>query len=149
MYTMFFKMHTAAGTINAALPDLNRIAAMGYNIIWVLPVMKNRDPINNGPGPGLQHRGLLHGRTGVRDEPGHEEFRRAGAYARDEGDTGYHPQPHELLASLRPGRPRLYREASQYWTYYQHQFLGQGEPLAGRVTSDGFVYYNGFSATRS
>ncbi|HEX7571693.1 MAG TPA: hypothetical protein VF514_01265, partial [Bacteroidota bacterium] len=46
MYTMFFKMHTTAGTINAALPDLNRIAAMGYNILWVLPVMKNRDPIN-------------------------------------------------------------------------------------------------------
>ncbi|HXX64573.1 MAG TPA: T9SS type A sorting domain-containing protein, partial [Bacteroidota bacterium] len=44
---------------------------------------------------------------------------------------------------------RAYREASEYWTYYQHQMitytgvnLGQ---LSQSVTSDGFVYYGGFS----
>jgi glycosidase len=143
MYTMFFKMHTASGTINAALPDLNRIAAMGYNILWVLPVMKNRDPINNGPGPGYN----IVDFTTVAPE-----------YGTNQDMKNFIAQAHALgmkvMLDITPNHTssshpfvldaRAYREASQYWTYYQHGFLGSGN-LSQAATSDGFVYYNGFS----
>jgi glycosidase len=143
MYTMFFKMHTASGTINAALPDLNRIAAMGYNILWVLPVMKNRDPINNGPGPGYN----IVDFTAVAPE-----------YGTNQDMKNFIAQAHSLgmkvILDITPNHTssshpfvldaRAFREASQYWTYYQHGFLGSGN-LSQAVTSDGFVYYGGFS----
>ncbi len=143
MYTMFFKMHTAAGTINAALPDLNRIAALGYNILWILPVMKNRDPINNGPGPGYQ---IV------------DFYTVAPEYGTNQDMKNFIAQAHALgmkvILDITPNHTssshpfvldaRTYGTASQYWTYYQHQFLGTGN-LTQAMTSDGFVYYNGFS----
>ncbi|HTY58526.1 MAG TPA: alpha-amylase family glycosyl hydrolase [Bacteroidota bacterium] len=143
MYTMFFKMHTAAGTINAALPDLHRIASMGYNILWILPVMKNRDPINNGPGPGYN----------ITDF-----YTVAPEYGTNQDMANFVAQAHALgmkvILDVTPNHTssshpfvldaRSYREASRYWTYYQHAVLGQGN-LSQSVTSDGFVYYNGFS----
>lgn len=143
MYTMFFKMHTAAGTINAALPDLNRIAAMGYNILWVLPVMKNRDPINNGPGPGYE---IV------------DFYTVAPEYGTNQDMKNFIAQAHSLgmkvILDITPNHTssshpfvldaRTYGAASQYWTYYQHAFLGTGN-LTQSMTSDGFVYYGGFS----
>jgi len=143
MYTMFFKMHTQAGTINAALPDLNRIAAMGYNILWVLPVMKNRDPINNGSGPGYN---IV------------DFYTVAPEYGTNQDMKNFIAQAHALgmkvILDITPNHTssshpfvldaRAFREASRYWTYYQHQFLGTGN-LSQAMTSDGFVYYSGFS----
>ena len=143
MYTMFFKMHTAAGTINAAIPDLRRIAAMGYNILWVLPVMKNRDPINNGPGPGYN---IIDFYTVAPEYGTNQDMKNFVAAA--------HALGMKVILDITPNHTssshpfvldaRTYREASQYWTYYQHAFLGQGN-LSQSMTSDGFVYYNGFS----
>jgi glycosidase len=143
MYTMFFKMHTAAGTINAALPDLNRIAAMGYNILWVLPVMKNRDLINNGPGPGYN---IV------------DFYTVAPEYGTNQDMKNFIAQAHSLgmkvILDITPNHTssshpfvldaRTFGVASQYWTYYQHQFLGTGMESQS-MTSDGFVYYSGNS----
>ena len=143
MYTMFFKMHTASGTINAALPDLNRIASMGYNILWVLPVMKNREPINNGSGPGYN----IVDFTTVAPE-----------YGTNQDMKNFIAQAHSLgmkvILDITPNHTssshpfvldaRTFGVASQYWTYYQHQFLGTGMESQS-MTSDGFVYYSGNS----
>ncbi len=144
MYTMFFKMHTASGTINAALPDLNRIAAMGYNILWILPVMKNRDPINNGPGPGYN---IV------------DFYTVAPEYGTNQDMKNFIAQAHALgmkvILDITPNHTssshpfvldaRTFGTASQYWTYYQHQIMEVGGNLSESMTSDGFVYYNGFS----
>ncbi len=143
MYTMFFKMHTQAGTINAALPDLHRIAAMGYNILWILPVMKNRDPINNGPGPGYEITDFY---TVAPEYGTNQDMKNFIAAA--------HALGMKVILDITPNHTssshpfvldaRTYREASQYWTYYQHQEMGTGN-LTQSMTSDGFVYYSGFS----
>jgi glycosidase len=143
MYTMFFKMHTQAGTINAALPDLHRIAAMGYSILWILPVMKNRDPINNGPGPGYEITDFY---TVAPEYGTNQDMKNFIAAA--------HALGMKVILDITPNHTssshpfvldaRTYREASQYWTYYQHQYLGTGN-LTQSMTSDGFVYYSGFS----
>jgi len=43
---------SAEGTLNAAAQHLSRIRDLGFNVIWMMPVMKNASPINNGFGPG-------------------------------------------------------------------------------------------------
>ncbi|HUI10307.1 MAG TPA: alpha-amylase family glycosyl hydrolase [Bacteroidota bacterium] len=143
MYCMFFKMHTPAGTINAALPDLNRIAAMGYNIIWVLPVMKNRDPINNGPGPGYE---IVDFYTVAPEYGTNQDMKNFIAAA--------HALGMKVILDITPNHTssshpfvldaRTFAQSSRYWTYYQHQIMGSGN-LSQVMTADGFVYYNGFS----
>lgn len=148
MYLLFFKMHTAAGTINAALPDLDRIAAMGYNIIWIMPVMKNNNTINNGPGPGYEIVDFL----SVAPEYGTtQDFKNFVSRAHQLGmkvildvtpNHTSHAHPFVLDA-------RAFRESSRYWTYYQHQMIsytgvGLGQ-LDQAITDDGFVYYGAFS----
>ena len=143
MYCMFFKMHTPAGTINAAVPDLNRIAAMGYNIIWVLPVMKNRDPINNGPGPGYN---IVDFYTVAPEYGTNQDMKNFIADAHALGmkvildvTPNHTSSSHPFVLDARTFGP-----ASRYWTYYQHQIMGGGN-LSQSMTADGFVYYNGFS----
>jgi len=148
MYLMFFKMHTTAGTINAATPDLDRIAAMGYNIIWVLPVMKNRDPINNGPGPGYNITDFYD----VAPEYGtNQDFKNFVTRAHQLGMKVILDVTPNHTSSSHPFvlDARIYREGSRYWTYYQHQIIpytggGLGE-MSQSITGDGFVYYGGFS----
>ncbi|MEW6510571.1 MAG: alpha-amylase family glycosyl hydrolase [Bacteroidota bacterium] len=148
MYSMFFKMHTPAGTINAAYPDLNRIAAMGYDIIWVLPVMKNRDPINNGPGPGYN---IIDFATVAPEYGTNDDMRNFISRAHQLGikvildiTPNHTSSSHPFVLDA-----RAFRESSRYWSYYQHQIIpysgtGFGE-LSQSITADGFVYYGAFS----
>jgi glycosidase len=146
---MFFKSHTPQGTISAALPDLNRIAAMGYNIIWLMPVMRNHFPINNGGGPGYD---IV------------DFYSVAPEYGTNLDLRGFIMRAHQLglkvILDITPnhssaGHPfaldaRTFRQDSRYWPYYQHQFItysggvGLGQ-LSEAITSDGFVYYGAFS----
>ena len=47
VYLMFFKAFTSTGTILAAIPNLDYIKAMGFNIIWVLPVTEIPGVVDN------------------------------------------------------------------------------------------------------
>ena len=148
LYEMFFKSHTPQGTINAAIPDLNRIAAMGYNIIWLMPVMRNRFPINNGGGPGYD---IV------------DYYTVAPEYGTNQDLRNFVAQAHQLgmkvILDITPnhssaGHPfvldaRTFGQDSRYWPYYQHQFINytgvQLGQLSQSMTSDGFVYYGPFS----
>lgn len=148
LYEMFFKSHTVQGTINAAYPDLTRIAAMGYNIIWLMPVMRNNYPINNGGGPGYD----------ITDF-----YSVAPEYGTNQDLSNFVARAHQLgmkvILDITPNHSsaghsfvtnaRMFGADSRYWSYYQHQFipytgvqLGQ---LSEAITSDGFVYYGPFS----
>ncbi len=148
LYEMFFKSHTPQGTINAAYPDLNRIAAMGYNIIWLMPVMHNRFPINNGGGPGYD----------IMDFYTVEPL-----YGTNQDLRNFIARAHQLglkvILDITPnhssaGHPfvldaRTFGQDSRYWPYYEHQFIpysgiGLGQ-LSEAITPDGFVYYGAFS----
>ena len=154
MYEMFFKSHTASGTINAAYPDLDRIAAIGYNIIWVMPVMANRLPINNGPGPGYEIVDFYN----VASEYGtNQDFRNF--------VTRAHQLGMKVILDVTPSHSssahpfvldgRTYRENSRYWPYYQHQIIPYSGISIGQFGSPpnhdqtlnpyGYVYYGPFS----
>jgi cyclomaltodextrinase / maltogenic alpha-amylase / neopullulanase len=148
LYEMFFKSHTPTGTITAAIPDLNRIAAMGYNIIWLMPVMRNRYPINNGTGPGYD---II------------DFYTVAPEYGTNDDLRNFIDRAHQLgmkvILDITPnhssaGHPfvldaRMFGRDSRYWPYYQHQYItyngiGLGQ-LSEAMTADGFVYYGAFS----
>jgi glycosidase len=154
LYEMFFKSHSPAGTFNGAYADLDRIAAIGYNIIWVMPIMDNNFPINNATGPGYD---IV------------DFYNVAPEYGTNQDFGNFVARAHQLgmkvILDVTPshssaGHPfvqdgRLYRENSRYWPYYQHQIIpysgisiGQfGSPPTHEQTlnSYGYVYYGPFS----
>jgi glycosidase len=148
LYEMFFKSHTPQGTINAAIPDLERIAAMGYDIIWVMPVMRNRDPINNDGGPGYN---IVDFYNVAAEYGANQDFKNFVARAHELGMKVILDVTPNHTSSSHPFvlDARVFRESSRYWSYYQHLFIPYNGPNLGNLqeasTSDGFVYYGPFS----
>ena len=145
LYEMFFKSFTPQGTINAAIPMLPYLKSLGVNILWVMPIMENASPINNRTGPGYNIKNFLK----VAPEYGtNDDFKNFVSQAHAVGlkvivdvtpnHTSYQ-HPFVLEA-------RQYRERSPYWSFYQHtQIPHNTNGLGQSTTSDGFVYYSGFS----
>jgi glycosidase len=147
MYEFFFKSATPQGTINAALPRLDFIASMGYNIIWVMPVMQNAFPINNGPGPGYDITDFY---TVAPEYGTNADFRNFVDHAHQLGlkvildVTPNHTSTHHpFVASV-----RSFRQNSPYWSYYQHQLVTNPNyhpDLSESITPDSlFVFYGAF-----
>jgi glycosidase len=145
LYEMFFKSFTPQGTINAAIPYLPYLKSLGVNIVWVMPIMENAFPINNGPGPGYNIKNF---------------YRVAPEYGTNQDFKNFVARAHELglkiILDVTPNHTsfahdfaqhaRLYRENSPYWRFYEHAMItsntnGMGDCL----TNDGFNYYCNFS----
>jgi glycosidase len=147
MYEMFFKSYTSQGTIRAAIPYLDRIAAMGYDIIWVMPVMKNL-VIDNGSGTGYN---IVDFYTVTPQYGTNQDFKDFVARAHELGMKVILDVTPNHTSSNHPFvlDARTFRENSRYWSYYQHQFITYNGPNFGNLqqdsTSDGFVYYGPFS----
>ncbi|HEY6190843.1 MAG TPA: alpha-amylase family glycosyl hydrolase [Bacteroidota bacterium] len=147
LYEFFFKSATPQGTINAALPKLDFIASMGYNIIWVMPVMDNAFPINNGPGPGYDIIDFYK----VAPEYGtNADFKNFVDHAHQLGlkvildVTPNHTSTHHPFVSS----VRSFRQNSPYWGFYQHQLITNPNYhpyISESLTPDSvFVYYSAF-----
>jgi cyclomaltodextrinase / maltogenic alpha-amylase / neopullulanase len=149
MYEFFFKSATPQGTITAALPRLDFIASMGYNIIWIMPVMKNAFPINNGPGPGYD---IVDFYTIAPEYGTNADFKNFVDRAHQLGlkvildVTPNHTSTHHPFVTS----VRTYRQNSPYWGFYQHQLVTNPNyhpELAEAITPDSlFVYYAAFSS---
>ncbi len=76
IYEVYVRSHTPEGTFKAIEPDLDRIAALGVDIVWFMPIHpigelnKKRKPGLPLCQPGLPHRepGIRH--TGGFSAPG-------------------------------------------------------------------------------
>ncbi len=147
IYSIFFKGLTSQGTINAALPYLNYIKNMGFNIIWILPVMQNAAPIDNGGGPGYN---IVDFYTVAREYGTNADFKNFVAQAHQLGlkvILDVTPN-HTSYAHPFVTEGRTYRTDSPHWTFYQHQIIPSGDNGVGpqSIDPDGFVYYGGFSS---
>jgi cyclomaltodextrinase / maltogenic alpha-amylase / neopullulanase len=152
MYEMFLQAQTPAGTFSSTIPDLDRIAAMGYNIIWVMPIMRTRIPIFP----------LL---------PGYEIvdfYATAPEYGTTQDFKNFVDRAHELgmkvILDITPNHyssahpfvqnAKFLGENSRYWNYSQHQIIPFNGPFLGQfgsppnhdqvLTPDGFGYYGPF-----
>lgn len=147
IYELFFNSFTPQQTISAATQRLDYLQEMGFNIIWVMPVMKNNQPIDNGPGPGYN---IVDFYTVAPQYGSNADFKNFVDKAHQLGmkvildvtpnHTSYnHPFVNDA---------RLFKTYSFYWNSYQHQLISNSNyhpNLSESITSDGFVYYGGFS----
>ncbi len=147
IYELFFNSFTPEKTINAATQRLEYIQQMGFNIIWVMPVMKNNQPMDNASGTGYN---IV------------DFYTVAPQYGSNQDFKAFVDRAHQLgmkvILDVTPNHTsfnhpfvvdaRLFPNYSFYWKFYQHQLISNSKynPNLGEVaTADNFVYYNGFS----
>lgn len=145
IYLMFFKAFTPAGTIQAAIANLPYIKAMGFNTIWVLPVTEVPGNIDNQINIGYNTIDFLKVETSLGTNQDYKNFVDAAHQLGIKiiqditpNHTGReHPFAQEAL---------LYKDYSQYWNYYQTEFIAHNTNGLGQcVTPQGIYYYCGFS----
>ena len=91
IYSVFVRNHTKEGTFQALEGDLDRLAALGTDIIWLMPIHPHRGGRPQGdagkslrhPGlprhqPGVRHAGGLHASGGGDPQAWHEVHHRRG-----------------------------------------------------------------------
>ncbi|HLP16571.1 MAG TPA: alpha-amylase family glycosyl hydrolase [Bacteroidota bacterium] len=144
VYFMFPKGITQTGTLNAAALKLAYVRDMGFNVVWLMPVMDNAYPIDNNIGPGYNITDFYH----VAPEYGtNQDFKNFVTQAHALGlkvildvtpnhSSRFHPWAEDARAN---------KTKSPYWNWYQHQSIPHNtNGLGEAVDSDGFYYYGGF-----
>ncbi len=145
LYELFFKSLTPQGTISAAMPYLPYLKSLGINIIWVMPVMENAAPIDNGSGTGYNIKNF---------------FKVAPEYGTNGDFKEFVRQAHTLglkvILDVTPNHTSYlhpfvveasqFREHSAYWDFYQHAQITNPNyhpNLSESPTAEGFVCYDG------
>ena len=122
IYFMFPKGVSQQGTLAAAATHLQRVKDLGFSVIWLMPVMKNASPINNGTGPGYNITDFY----AVAPEYGsNEDFR---AFM-----TQAHALGLKVILDITPNHSsrshpwavdaRAFGEDSPYWSWYEHTMI--------------------------
>ncbi|RKY91504.1 MAG: hypothetical protein DRQ01_07605 [Ignavibacteriae bacterium] len=144
IYLLFFKAFTPTGTIQAAIPNLDYIKAMGFNVIWVLPVTEIPGNVDNQINIGYNIIDFKKVETSLGTNEDYMEFvdeaHNLGIKVIQDitpNHTGrLHPFAQETL---------LYGDFSQYWNYYQTEFIPHNtNGLCQCWTTEAFYYYCGF-----
>ena len=145
IYLLFFKAFTPEGTIAAAIPNLDYIAAMGFNTIWVLPVMEIPGDVDNQINIGYYIEDFMQVESSYGTAQDYKDFVDA---AHDHGlkviqdVTPNHSGRVHAFAE----EAMLYGEYSQYWNYYQTDFIEHNtNGLDDCFTDEGIHFYCGFS----
>ncbi len=145
IYFLFPKAVSQQGTLAAAATHLQRVRDLGFSVIWLMPVMKNAFPINNGTGPGYN----------ITDF-----YTIAPEYGTNEDFRAFMTQAHALglkvILDITPNHSsrshpwatdaRAYGEDSPFWSWYEHTMIAHNTNGLGQsYDAYGFTYYSGFS----
>jgi glycosidase len=145
VYLLFFKAFTPAGTIQAAIANLEYIKAMGFNVIWVLPVTEIQGSVDNQINIGYSIIDFENVESSYGTNEDYKEFieeaHNLGIKVIQDITPNHtsksHPFAQEAL---------LFGDFSQYWNYYQTQFISHNNNgLGDCVTPQGIWYYCAFS----
>ena len=145
VYLLFFKAFTPQGTIQAALPGLDYIQAMGFNIIWVMPVTDVDGDIDNRFNVGYNIVDFF------KVDPVYGTNQDFQEFLRRAHERGIH-----VILDITPNHTgrnhpfaqaaRTYQSFSQYWNYYQTTMIPHNTNGLGQCsTPEGIYYYCGFS----
>ncbi|MGA7161708.1 MAG: alpha-amylase family glycosyl hydrolase [Bacteroidota bacterium] len=147
IYEMFFNSFTPQQTINAATQQLDYLQKLGVNILWIMPVMKNNQRIDNGPGPGYN---IVDFYTVAPEYGTNADFKNFVQQAHQRGlkvildvTPNHTSSNHPFVLDA-----RLFTANSFYWNFYQHQEITNPNyhpNITEAITTDGFVYYSSFS----
>jgi glycosidase len=145
VYFLFPKAFSQSGTIAAASQRLQYIKDLGFNVIWMMPVMKNAFKIDQQYGPGYNITDFYN----VAPEYGtNQDFKDFVTQAHSLGikvildvtpnhTSRFHPWSADAHSNLLK---------SPYWNWYEHTKIPHNENGLGQsLDGDGFDYYSGFS----
>jgi len=146
IYSLFFKSFTAEATIAAATQKLDYIKDMGFNVIWVLPVMDVEGEIDRNTNIGYNIINLY------KIEPSYgtsEDFRQFVKEAHRRGlrvildvTPNHVSRSHPIALDVRS--KGIY---SRYYDFFQHKIIPHNDNGLGQtISQDGIVYYTGFSS---
>ncbi len=145
VYFLFPKSFTDEETIAGAAKRLQYIRDLGFNVIWVMPVMKNASPINRGSGPGYN---IVDFYTVAPEYGTNDDFKSFISQAHALGlkvildvtpnhSSRFHPWSADA---------HLFKQDSRYWNWYEHTIIPHNDNGLGQsLDGDGFNYYSGFS----
>jgi glycosidase len=145
IYTMFIKAFTPEGTILQAMENLDYVKSMGFNVIWVLPVMEIPGDVDNQINIGYYIMDFYNVESSYGTNQDFKDFVQA---AHDIGlkvildvtpnHTG-NVHPFAIEAST-------FGDWSPYWNYYQTEFIPHNTNGLGQSTNPaGIYYYSAFS----
>ncbi len=145
IYCLFFRSFTLQGTIAAAIDQLQWIKKMGFNVIWVLPVMDVEGVIDQGTNIGYN----------ILDFYNVEPF-----YGANTDFKLFVQKAHEMglrvILDVTPNHSsrshpialdvRSKQKYSRYYDFYQHEAISHNTNGLGQsISTEGIVYYSGFS----
>jgi len=145
IYLLFFKAFTPDGTIASAIPNLDYIAAMGFNTIWVLPVMEIPGDVDNQINIGYYIEDFMHVEESYGTDQDYKDFVAA---AHDLGIRVIQDVTPNHSGNVHPfaEEASLHGEYSQYWNYYQTELIPHNtNGLGDCFTAEGIHYYCAFS----
>jgi len=145
IYCLFFKSFTAGGRIADAMDRLEYIKKMGFNVIWVLPVMDVEGNINQDANIGYNIIDFFHVDPDYGTDEDFREFVRrahaAGLRVILDVTPNHSSRSHPFALDARANR-----KYSRYYDFYQHELISHDTNGLGQsVSNDGIVYYSGFS----
>jgi len=145
IYLLFFKAFTPEGTIASAIPNLDYIAALGFNTIWVLPVMEIPGVVDNQINIGYYIEDFMHVESSYGTDQDYKDFVDA---AHDLGLRVIQDVTPNHSGNVHPFAQEAseYGSASQYWNYYQTEYIPHNtNGLGDCFTPEGIYYYCAFS----
>lgn len=145
VYFLFPKSFTPQGTIPAAAQRLPYIKNLGFNVIWMMPVMKNAYPIDQNFGPGYN----IVDFSNVAPEYGtNQDFKDFISQAHSLGIKVILDVTPNHTSRFHPWSQNAhqFKQDSRYWDWYEHTAISHNTNGLGQsFDADGFNYYSGFS----
>lgn len=146
VYSLFFKSFTSEGTISAAAQKLDYIRDLGFNIIWVLPVMDVEGEIDRNTNIGYNIVNLykIDPSYGTSEDFKHfvKEAHKRGIRIILDVTPNHVSRSHPIALDVRS--KGIF---SRYYDFFQHKIIPHDDNGLGQtVSQDGIVYYTGFSS---
>lgn len=145
IYCLFVKALTREGTFEAAVTMLDHVRDMGFNTIWVLPVMDVEGLINQMTNIGYNIVDFYNVEPfyGTNTDFGRfvQEAHNRGLRVILDVTPNHSSRSHPIALDARANR-----RFSRFYDFYQHDIIPHNTNGLGQsITSDGIVYYSGFS----
>jgi len=145
IYCIFFKAFTPAGIISSAIDSLHHIKNMGFDVVWVLPVMDVEGDIDQGANVGYN---IIDFYNVDPNYGTNEDFKRFVNSAHELGlrvildvTPNHSSRSHPIALDV-----RAKKKFSRYYEFFQHEEIAHNTNGLGQcVSRDGIVYYCGFS----
>jgi glycosidase len=145
IYSMFLRAYTPEGTLSAAAAQLEHIRDMGFNVIWLLPVMDVEGVLDQNYNIGYNIIDFYHIEPVYGTEADFREFvERAhtlGLRVILDVTPNHTSRSHPIALDV-----RSMQKFSRYYDFYQHEIIPHNDNGLGQsLSTDGIVYYSGFS----